>query len=147
MRGEGSVSNTFGEIRNTFGVFEISFGVLQFSAGLLKGKSAVQTGGECLLLDTAEATLDVALNITSDYVAFHEAWLREGKAVDHLITQRIGVLRVEPVVRRDEHKIEHTILVLLQLVVANNDGRMGLECPVGKEETNLYDVSLVVFHR
>ena len=55
--------------------------------------------------------------------------------------------RVEPVVRRDEHKIEHTILVLLQLVVANNDGRMGLECPVGKEETNLYDVSLVVFHR
>ena len=113
----------------------------------VKGKSAVQTGGECLLLDTAEATLDVALNITSDYVAFHEARLREGKAVNHLVTQRIGVLRVEPVVRGDEHKIKHTILILLQLVVADNNGRMRFECSVGKEETNLYDVSLVVFHR
>ena len=33
----------------------------------------------------------------------------EGKAVDHLVTQRIRVLRVEPVVRSDEHKIEHTV--------------------------------------
>jgi hypothetical protein len=37
--------------------------------------------------------------------------------------------------------------ILPQLVVADNDGRMGLKCPVRKEEANLYDVSLVVFHR
>ena len=59
----------------------------------------------------------------------------------------IGILWIEPVVRRDEHKIEHTVLILLQLVVTDDDGGMGLERAVRKEEADLYDISLVVLHR
>ena len=102
---------------------------------------------EVFLLDAAKATLDVTLDIASDNLTLHEAGLREGKAVNHVVAQRIGILWIEPVVRRDEHKIEHTVLILLQLVVTDDDGGMGLERAVGKEEADLHDVSLVVLHR
>ena len=102
---------------------------------------------EVFLLDAAKATLDVTLDIAGNNLTLHEAGLREGEAVNHVVTQRIGILWIEPVVRRDEHKIEHTVLILLQLVVTDDDGGMGLERAVGKEEADLHDVSLVVLHR
>ena len=102
---------------------------------------------EVFLFDVAKATLDVTFDVTSDNLALHEAGLREGEAVDHVVTQRIRILWIEPVVGSDEHKTEHAVLVLLQLVVTDDDCGMGLECTVGEKEANLYDVSLVVLHR
>ena len=102
---------------------------------------------EVFLLDTAKTTLDVTLDVAGDNLALHEAGLREGEAVDHLVAQRVGILGVEPVVRGDEHKVEHTILILLQLVVADDDGGMGLERAVGDEDADFNDVSLMVLHR
>ena len=99
------------------------------------------------MLETAKATLYVALDVASDNLALHEAGLREGEAVNHVVTQRIRILWIEPVVRRDKHKIEHAVLVLLQLVVADDDGGMGFERAVGEEKADLYDVSLVVLQR
>ena len=102
---------------------------------------------EILLLDAAEATLDVALDIASNDLTLDEAGFREGEAVDHIVAQRVGILRIKPVVRCNEHKVEHTVLINLQLVVADDDGGMGLESAVREEEADLYDVSLMVFHR
>lgn len=50
------------------------------------------------LLDTAEATLNIALDIAREDLAFHEAGLGEGKAFYHIVGQRIGILRIDPVV-------------------------------------------------
>ena len=102
---------------------------------------------EVFLLDATEATQDVTLDITGYNLALHEAGLREGEAIDHIITQRIRILWVKPVVRSNKHEIEHAFLVFLQLIVADDDGRMGFKCAVGKEEADFYDVSLVVLHR
>ena len=102
---------------------------------------------EVFLLDTAKTTLDVTLDVAGDNLALHEAGFREGEAVNHIVAQRVGILRVEPVVRRDEHEVEHALLVNLQLVVADDDGGMGLERAIGEEEADLYDVSLMVLHR
>ena len=86
---------------------------------------------EVFLLDATEATLNIALDIASNDLTLHEAGLREGEAIDHIVAQWVGILRIKPVVRRNEHKVEHTILVLLQLVVADDDGGMGFEGAVG----------------
>jgi len=102
---------------------------------------------EIFLLDTAKTALHVALDVAGDNLALHEAGLREGEAVNHVVAQRVGILRVEPVVRCDEHKVEHTVLVNLQLVVTDDDGGMGLERAIWEEEADLYDISLVVLHR
>ena len=102
---------------------------------------------EVFLFDAAEAALNVALDVARNNLAFDKAGLREREAHHHLVGQRVGVLRIEPVVRRDKHKVEHTVLVLLQLVVADDDGGMWLERTVREEKTDFDDVSLVVLHR
>ena len=80
-------------------------------------------------------------------MALDEAGLRKRETCHHFVGQRIGILRVEPVVGGDEHEIEHAVLVLLQLVVADDDGGVGLERAVGEEEADLYDVALMILHR
>jgi len=102
---------------------------------------------EVFLLNAAKAALDVSLDVAGQNLALHEAGLRGREAVNHVVTQWVGVLRVEPVVRRDEHKVEHSVLVLLQLIITDDDGWMGLERAVRKEEADLYDVSLMILHR
>ena len=37
------------------------------------------------LLDAAEATLDITLYVTGDYLALHEAGLRKSEAIDHVV--------------------------------------------------------------
>ena len=49
---------------------------------------------EVFLLDTAETTLDITLDITRENLALYEAGLREGKAFYHIIGQLIGILRL-----------------------------------------------------
>ena len=80
-------------------------------------------------------------------MALDDAGLRESEVVNHLIGQQVGILWIEPVVRRDENEVEHAILVFLQLIVGDNDGWMWLESAVGKEEADLDNVSLVIPHR
>ena len=89
---------------------------------------------EVFFLDAAETTLYVALDVTRNNLALDKAWLREREAHNHFVGQGVGILRIEPVVRRDKHKIEHTVLVLLQLVVGNYNCGMGLNVPSGKRK-------------
>ena len=53
---------------------------------------------EVFLLDTAEATLNITLDIARENLTLYEAGLREGKAFYHIIGQLIGILRIELVI-------------------------------------------------
>ena len=72
--------------------------------------------------------------------------LRKGVTNNHFISQRVRVLWIYPVIGSDEHKVEHPVFIFLQLIIGYDDGRMRLESTIRKEETNLDNVSLVVFH-
>ena len=72
---------------------------------------------EVLLLDATKATRNISLNVTSENLTLYEAGLGKRVTLNHLVCQRIGVLRIEPVVGGDEYKVKHAVLVLLQLVV------------------------------
>ena len=102
---------------------------------------------EIFLFDTAEAALNVTLDVARNDMTLDEAGLRKREACHHLVGQRIGVLRVEPIVGSDENEVEHTVLVLLQLVGADDDGGMWLERAVGEKEADFYDVALMILHR
>lgn len=71
---------------------------------------------EVLLFDAPEPTGYVAFDIARDDLTFDEARLREGEARHHVVGQRVGILRIDAVVRGDEDEVKHPLFVNLQLV-------------------------------
>ena len=53
---------------------------------------------EVFLFDATKATIDITLDIARNNLAFNKAGLRESKAINHFDSQRIRILRVEPIV-------------------------------------------------
>ena len=99
-------------------------------------------------------TSATVVTITAVAIAINETILKElaldvallgHRLGEHLVAEGEGVLRV--VVLRRNHAEVDVAFVLLQLVVGDDEGEMGLEGAVGEHEVDFDDVALFVLHR